>query len=378
LIRESSHPHAVTTYDAPRVDWRFATLCAILLGLLFATQAWINAPDGTPITYSFALIRATAAWGAWLALVPLIVRAGRTNPLGADSRARWVLRHIWLATAFAAAHSLLMVIFRAMLGIPVGGGLIAAFLMVLFTNFAGDVLRYSLISVAYQAWAYHRAVRERDAQAARLKVDLAEAKLATLEGRLRPHFLFNTLNAVAALIREDPSAAEVMVGQLSDLLRASLKADPMRQVTLDDELVLVEQYLSIEHARFQDRLEATIRATPAARSAFVPHLILQPLVENAVRHGIAPRETGGRMWVHADQIGDRLIITIEDDGVGLGNSPSAQAGSGVGLGGVRARLEHLYGREQKLDVETRRPSGTTVRIELPYRSAEVLVVEQHA
>lgn len=365
-------------YDAPRVDWRFATLCAILLAVLFATQAWINAPDNAPITYSWALLRATAAWGAWLTLVPLIIRAGRTNPLGADSRLRWVWRHFWLATVFAAAHSILTAIFRAILGIPAAEDLIEAIVVIMVNNFAGDVLRYSLISVAYQAWAYHRVVRERDSQAARLKIDLAEAKLATLEGRLRPHFLFNTLNAIAALIREDPNAAEAMVGQLSDLLRASIKADPMREVTLDDELVLVDQYLSIEHTRFHDRLDATIHATAAARSAFVPHLILQPLVENAVRHGIAPRESGGRMWVNADQIGDRLVITVEDDGVGLGNAPLSQAGNGVGLGSVRARLEHLYGRDQKLDVEARRPAGTKVRIELPYRSAEVLVAEKRA
>src|SRR6476661_6439971 len=149
-------------YDAPRVDWRFATLCTILLAVLFATQAWINAPDNAPLAYSFTLLRATAAWGAWLTLVPLIIRAGRTNPLGADSRLRWVWRHLWLATVFAAAHSVLTATYRAILGIPAADNLVEAIVTILVVNFSNDLLRYSLISVAYQAWAYHRLVRERD------------------------------------------------------------------------------------------------------------------------------------------------------------------------------------------------------------------------
>jgi sensor histidine kinase YesM len=324
------------------------------------------------------MTRAAAAWTIWLLLLPFIIRAGRTNPLGAESRSRWVWKHLSLATVFAVVYSIFFAEFRTILGIPAQESFLNAIVTILVGNFASDVLRYSLISVAYQAWAYHRAVRERDAQAAKLRIDLAEAKLAVLEGRLRPHFLFNTLNAIAALIREDPSAAEAMVGQLSDLLRASLKADPLREATLGDELSLAEQYLAIEHARFQSRLEATLYATEAARSAYVPHLILQPLVENAVRHGISPRESGGCIWVRADQIGDRLVITIEDDGVGIGNSPPDLAGNGVGLGSVKSRLTHLYGADQKLDVEARRPSGTRVRIEIPFRTESELAVELRA
>jgi LytS/YehU family sensor histidine kinase len=239
----------------------------------------------------------------------------------------------------------------------------------LVLGLGANYLRYTLIAVAYQAVVYHRTVRERDAQAARLQVDLAEAKLATLEGRLRPHFLFNTLNAIAALIRDDPAAAEQMIGQLSDLLRASLKADPIREVALSDEITLVEQYLAIQQARFQGRLRTTLCASDAARRAYVPYLILQPLVENAVRHGIAPRESGGQLWIDANRIDERLVITIEDDGVGMGNAPPELAGNGVGLGGVKSRLEHLYGVDHRLDVEARRPSGTRVRIEIPYRAA---------
>jgi len=160
-----------------------------------------------------------------------------------------------------------------------------------------------------------------------------------------------------------------MIGQLSDLLRASLKADPLREVALSDELKLVEQYLAIQQTRFQDRLRATLSASDAAQRAYLPYLILQPLVENAVRHGISPRESGGQLWLDANQVDDRLVITIEDDGVGMGNAPPELAGSGVGLGGVKSRLQHLYGPDHRLDVEARRPSGTRVRIEIPYHAA---------
>ena len=370
-----SMPMSVST--APRVDWRFATICAALLAVLFATQAWFNAPDNAPITYEFALTRAVIAWGGWLLLAPLIFRAGQTNPLGTDSRLSWIWRHFWLATGFALVHSLLQTVVRDLIGMPPPGDFLDGFFAILFTNFANDVFRYTLISIAYQAFAYHALVRQRDREAARLELDLAEAKLAALEGRLRPHFLFNTLNAIAALVRDDPSAAEKMIGQLSDLLRASLKADPLREVTLHDELALAEQYLAIEQTRFQDRLDATIDATEAAQRALVPHLILQPIIENAVRHGIAPRETGGRVWVRAEQQGAKLVITIEDDGVGLGNAPRSLAGGGVGLGSVRSRLIHLYGIAQRLDVITRTPTGTTVRIEIPYHAVGEPAVELH-
>ncbi|MGH9884514.1 MAG: sensor histidine kinase [bacterium] len=364
--------------EAPRVDWRFATICAAVAAALFGTQGWLNAPESNPITYGFAMGRAVVAWGIWLALSPYIFRAGQTNPLGTDARLRWIWRHLWLAMGFAIVHSFLQTLIRDIVGIPAPGDFVDGFLGILVSNFAGDVLRYTLISLAYQAFAYHWQVRQRDRAAARLELDLAEAKLAALEGRLRPHFLFNTLNAIAALIRDDPASAEAMIGQLSDLLRASLKADPIREVTVTDELTLVAAYLAIEETRFQGRLTSLLEATETARYAYVPHLILQPLVENAVRHGISPRESGGSIWVRADQVGDRLVITVEDDGVGMGNAPPSLAGGGVGLGGVRSRLIHLYGREQTLDVRARLGSGTIVRIELPYRGADEPVVELRA
>lgn len=354
--------------DAPRIDWRFAALCAAVLDILFTVQLWIS--NYPAQSFGLAFARQTVTWAVWLGLAPFVVASARKHPfVESESRGRWLMRQIFTGGGFSIVHSILAASLRVGLGVAFANTVIDAIITSLLLGLGANYLRYALIAMSYHAVVYHRTVRERDAQAARLRVDLAEAKLATLEGRLRPHFLFNTLNAIAALIREDPAAAEQMIGQLSDLLRASLKADPLREVTVSDELRLVEQYLAIQQARFQDRLRVTIDASEAAQRAYLPYLILQPLVENAVRHGIAPRESGGHVWIDANQVDDRLVVTIEDDGVGMGNAPPELAGTGVGLGGVRSRLEHLYSTDQRLIVEARRPTGTRVRIEIPYRAA---------
>jgi len=359
--------------QAPRVNWRFATACTAVLTLLFAVQQWATGRD-VP-SFAVAVERQSIVWGVWLAFVPLILATARRYPFVGAPRKRWLLRQFLLATVFSIAHSFAVAILRHLLGIAVIDSIFEGALNLIISQPGRNYLTYAFIAVSYQAVAYHRAVRDHDLRAARLELDLAESKLANLEGRLRPHFLFNTLNSIAALIREDPTAAEAMVTQLSELLRASLRNDASREVRLDEELRLVEQYLAIQSVRFQDRLDVTIDADEDVRRGYVPHLILQPLVENAVRHGIGPREAGGCVWVYAEQVGDRLRMTVEDDGVGVGNAPESLAGSGLGLESVRSRLAHLYGAGQQLSVDARRPSGTRVTIDIPFRAEEAHVAQ---
>jgi two-component system, LytTR family, sensor kinase len=359
----------VRMHRPPRVDWRFATICTILLALGFGVQTWINAYPSPTITLPFALTRATVVWFGWLILLPLIIGVARRHPFGGETRARWLYAHAGYALLFIALHSLFVSIGRGLAGIPVTESLVDAFLTIFVNNFAGDVLRYGFISLSYQAVAYHTMVRERDREAVRLEVDLAEAKLANLEDRLRPHFLFNTLNSIAALIREDARAAETMVQQLSELLRASLTGDPSRDVPLSEEIHLAKQYLAIQQIRFQDRLRVSLEATDDVRGALVPQYLLQPLVENAVIHGIAPRESGGTIWMNAGRVNGRVRITVEDDGVGMGNAPPSTSGNGIGLGSVRSRLAHRFGQAQKVEIAPRHPTGTRVTIEIPYLDA---------
>ena len=351
----------------PRVNWRIAITCAVVLTIVFAIQQWLG--GNVDIPFSVALERQSVIWFTWLALLPAVIAAARRYPMVGAPRRRWLLRQVGLALVFAAVHSLLVSSIRHLLGINLVGGVIEGALNLFFAQPGRNFLTYAFIATAYHAVEYHKAVRDRDLRAVRLEVDLAEAKLASLESRLRPHFLFNTLNTIAALIREDPAAAETMLGQLSDLLRASLRSDPGAEVRLEEELHLVEQYLAIERVRFNDRLTVGLRASGDARRALVPQLILQPVVENAVRHGIAPRESGGSVWVLAERPDGRLRLVVEDDGVGISDGPSTNAGSGIGLGGLRSRLTHLYGADQRVEVAPRLPSGTRVTIEIPYHTA---------
>ena len=349
-----------------RTDWRFVVVATLVVTCLLTLQ--LMGVEGAPSLHVMHR-RQLITWATWIALAPGIIAAARRFPLGAGDRFAWLGRHLLFGGLFAVAAELLAPGLGRLFGVPLPGVWQAATPIGAVSTIAGDLLRYGLIAVSYQAIAYHRAVRERDQVAVRLRAELAEAKLANLEGRLHPHFLFNTLNAIAALVRQDPRAAEAMVEQLSDLLRASLQAHPLRETSLEEELRLTEQYLAIEQARYQTRLRATVDASDAARTGSVPQLILQPLVENAVRHGIAPRESGGAVTITASVRNATLVMTVEDDGVGLGNAPREQAGSGLGLRSVKARLAQLYGAEQSLDIDRLEPRGTRIRITMPYRAA---------
>ena len=348
------------------MNWRLAVTVTVVLTLLFAIQQWAGGQNQP--TFAVALERQSVIWFSWLLLLPGVVAVARRYPIVGAPRKRWLLKQLGLALLFSILHSFLVSAIRHLLGINLVGSVVEGALNLLIAQPGRNFLTYAFLATAYHAVAYHRAVRERDLRAARLELDLAEAKLASLESRLRPHFLFNTLNAIAALIRDDAATAESMVEQLSELLRASLRADPGVEIRLDEELHLVEQYLAIQRVRFNDRLRAALRATDEAREGLVPQLILQPIVENAVRHGIAPRESGGSVWVTADRPDGRLRLIVEDDGIGVDGNPSPNAGSGIGLGGLRSRLAHLYGDDHRIEVAPRQPTGTRVTIEIPYHT----------
>ena len=346
----------------PKISWRLAIAAAACLTLIFSVQNWAQ----TDATMGLSMVRQIIVWGLWLVLLPFVVRSARKRPFDETPRRQWMWGLVWTGLSYALLHGVLTGVVRWAIGISVYADIDDAILSNIFPALGRNFITYVMIVAAYQALMYHRAVRERDQRAARLEVDLSAAKLDSLEGRLRPHFLFNTLNAIATLIREDPAKAEQLVGQLSDLLRASLRADPARTVPLSDELMLVAHYLEIERTRFEDRLTTSIETTEEARGALVPHLILQPLVENAIRHGISPRGSGGRVMVGAARVDGRLQIVVEDNGVGMGNAPEELRGSGIGLGGVKSRLAFLYGTAHRVDVSQVIPTGTRVLVELPF------------
>jgi LytS/YehU family sensor histidine kinase len=230
------------------------------------------------------------------------------------------------------------------------------------------VVYWAILGVAH-AREYHRDREAHRLRAARLAARLAQAKLQALTLELRPHFLFNALNAIAELIHEDPDAAERMVQRLGELLRRTLETDGAKEVTLERELALADGYLSVEAVRFQDRLTVDYDVAGEARAGRVPAMILLPLVENAVRHGLARRPDGGpgRVGIRARRAADRLELEVWDDGPGLDERQSDR--QGIGLTNTRARLEQMYGGHSGVELLPGNPTGLIVRLHLPFRAA---------
>ena len=245
------------------------------------------------------------------------------------------------------------------------------FARVLESNFIIESMIIWAVIAIIHGILFYRRWQEREQIAVELRTRLSEAQLEVLKGQLRPHFLFNTLNSISTLVHSDPASADRMVVQLADLLRASLETTGKHEIPLAEELALLERYVDIMRVRHEDRLTVTIRATPRARTALVPHFILQPLVENAIEHGIGRRAGAGRIVVEAADAGERLHLRIGDDGGGL--SPCATGGlppdEGVGLGNTRHRLRQLYGDAHSFTIDCAVDGGTLVTITIPLRRA---------
>ncbi|MEO8620501.1 MAG: histidine kinase, partial [bacterium] len=229
------------------------------------------------------------------------------------------------------------------------------------------------------ARAYSLRYRARHEQTNILERQLAEARLDALRRQLDPHFLFNTLNAVASLVERDPRGVRKMISRLGALLRFSLEGADAPEIPLRRELDLLQQYLDIMQVRFQGRLDVTMNTDPRTLDALVPTLILQPLVENAIKHGIEPQRDGGRITIETHLDGDTVVLRVADDGPGvtLGEAPLALAGrtpsGGVGLRNTRARLTQLYGQQQRFTLARDDERGAVAEVRIPFRAAGVAV-----
>lgn len=241
-----------------------------------------------------------------------------------------------------------------------------------------NVLLYVLLLGIAHAVLYHARYRERARTAERLAAGLAEARLQALKMQLQPHILFNTLNAISALVPAEERPARRMIARLGDLLRIALEHEETQEVTLREELAFLQPYLEIEQARLEDRLTVVMQVAPDALDARVPHLLLQPLVENAIRHGIAPRIRPGRVEISATSGGDdRLLhLAVRDDGPGVDPGSQAEARKGVGLTNIRSRLEQLYGGEHRFALENHPEGGAVVTIALPVRRGPAMAGRQ--
>lgn len=232
------------------------------------------------------------------------------------------------------------------------------------------LLLYTQILAIGHGMHYYREYSARDLSASRVEAQLARAQLQILRMQLHPHFLFNTLNTISALIHKDVRAADRMLALLGDLLRDSFEKLGSQEVALKQELDFLDRYLEIEQTRFQDRLVVDKDIAVETLDALVPNLILQPLVENAIRHGIARRAGAGRIELRAWRNNGMLSVQIRDDGPGLPTDAPVATRGGVGLANSQARLEQLYGKRHRFELSNRPEGGFEVLLEFPFRTAE--------
>jgi two-component system LytT family sensor kinase len=349
------------------------------LGLFFFSQSMVQkhfSHDPTP-WWNYLASWLTGVY-LWAALTPGVLWLGRRFPI---ERANWRRRtalHLALCLGVALAQlmteSAILPLFGVFPALMRSFGTTLAFLMVIGLHQA--ILTYWLIfGIQYALRTYQR-YQERKKQAlqlelraSELKTQLARAQLSALKMQLQPHFLFNTLNAIMVLVRQRKEReAEETLALLGDLLRCVLDDVDAQEVPLRKELEYLQLYLSIEQVRFQDRLKVEIAADPGVLDAAVPHMGLQPIVENAIRHGIGRSSAAGRIRIGATRMGGALEIQVEDDGPGLPSGNGGQ-GRGIGLVNTRARLEQLYGDAARLVVENGPEGGTVATMVLPYREA---------
>jgi two-component system, LytTR family, sensor kinase len=298
-------------------------------------------------------------WLMWAVFVPVVLWLVR-GVVG--SRRPWpqmVAMSFGLAVLLAFAHSAIEMWLHRTDGLH--SVLHAGFFSF---HFFHGLLTYSVVFAAAAGIESERAGRARERRESRLQNQASEAQLQMLRMQIQPHFLFNTLNSISALVEEDVRGGQKMIGQLSEFLRLTLTHADHQMVPLSEELPLLETYVEIQRARFGDRLRVEYEVTGEARSALVPNLLLQPLVENAIKHGIQPSLAGGTVWVRAHREQEALVLEVADDGVGLRDDWSE--GAGIGLRNCRERLRQCFGEGASLEVVGRAPTGTAVIQRLPW------------
>jgi signal transduction histidine kinase len=339
------------------------------IGLSFASQFYLSSAlfGYYTVTWGQAISITLGDWYAWALLSLPIVWFARRFPLHRRNWSKLVVIH----TAASLVVCLLYVLTRAALSELQSPwlGMTSSFWgtvekLLLKNTFLNLLIYWVIVSVSL-AFDYYRKFRDRELRTAELERRLAQAKLLALQMQLNPHFLFNTLHTISALMHLDVEKADRMIARLSELLRRALENTDANEVALRDELDFLHRYLEIEQTRFGDRLEVRLEVAPDTLEALVPNLVLQPLVENAIRHGIEPHRKRGCIVLRARQDGPHLRLEVADNGAGLPQGRPARFG--VGLANTQARLDHLYGSAHRLDFTGSPGGGLTVGVAIPFR-----------
>jgi LytS/YehU family sensor histidine kinase len=368
--------------------WALSLAAGLVLGVLNASQHYLDhAINDEAFTWGHALARSVPWWTLWGLFTPLVARVVARHDFVGEARARGLAVHAAAAVGFTLVHVLLYGTFVAVFVDQVPGlAEVARTVGRYLSKSSLDLFTYAGVAGGLYALALYRRLRARELAAARLQArasaleaQLSRAQLDALRMQLHPHFLFNTLNAISVLVQKgDGADAAQMIARLSGLLRRTVDHAGRHEVPLAEELSLLEHYLAIQQVRFRDRLRVEYDVEPPARGALVPHLVLQPVVENAIDHGIAADPAAGRLRIAARREGGRLVVRVRDDGPGLRAGEAASARTGVGLANTRARLRQLYGADHRLVVVNAPGGGAETVLELPFREATPEGAEEQA
>lgn len=341
-------------------------------GLLNASQLYLGLwMEGVHIPLWRIFAVNLFGWWAWIPATPLVLWMGRRFPLARGRWSRVLPIHIVACLVISVGHFAFST-YAYLLFSPYGPErnprpFWEMFLGRAMSQFHLDLLIYAATLGVSYAVSYYFRYREREFRASQLESQLAQAQLQTLKMQLQPHFLFNTLNGIAGLVRDNRNKSAVnMLAGLSDLLRYTLEKSGKQEVPLKEELEFLELYLDIQQMRFSDRLQIEMQIEPETLDVLVPNLILQPLVENAIRHGTSRRAASGTVGVSARRDEGLLRIQIYDDGPGLKRDDGAKPVEGVGLSNTRARLIQLYGDRQQFALSERDGGGVEATLVIPF------------
>lgn len=356
------------------IRWGIVFFGWTIIGAFFVSRNIVSTLSrGQAIAWHRHILFELLYWYIWALLTPLIFRlADRYRILGRGWQRNALALTFWglliavvqMAIDYAVNLSLAIWVIR----VPeqeISRVLAGIKTSIIVESFAG-FLTYWVILGIYYAFDYYRKYHDREVKALQLEGRLAQAELQNLKMQLHPHFLFNTLNTISVLILEDAQAANYMLVRLSDLLRITLESAGAQEVSLKQEIEFLQSYLEIEQTRFQDRLTVRFDVDPSTLNARVPNLILQPLVENAIRHGIAPRASPGLIEIQASRTNGVINLLVRDNGPGLRGSDPETIAKGVGLTNTQARLHHLYGKSHRFDLQESPEGGLMVKVQIPF------------
>ena len=356
-------PNATQTESIERRGWLLLAATLVTLSVVTMPQLALQyRMRGVALPLAEIVFSGFATWLPFLLLAPAIFSMARRFPLEPGNWRRsfgvHVLGSLGVCIAYAGCR-------WAVSHIPIVDPEPLPFSWLLVSQFYLSFQSYWVLVAVHQAWHNYKRFRDRALRASQLEARLARAQLEVLKGQLHPHFLFNTLNAISTLVHRDAHAADEMITQLSDLLRMSLDSIGVQEVRLGQEVEFLSRYLDIQRTRFQDRLKVGIDVPEHLLNVLVPNQVLQPIAENAIKHGLATRPECGRIEVTARRNGHWLDLAVRDDGPGFRLGPEGLPMRGIGLRNTRERLRELYGPGAVLTLSNHPEGGAVVRLRLP-------------